>query len=78
MDEAIAATRHVTLPTALAEPTVPVKGSWISLHNLPLVVAPLAAGVVLGLMNSSAALFALAGLVTVMAAWTVSHVRSVS
>jgi hypothetical protein len=31
MDEAIAATRQVTLPAALAEPTVPVQGSWISL-----------------------------------------------
>ena len=47
-------------------------------YNLPLVVAPLAAGVVLGLMNSYPALFALAGLVTVMAAWTVSRVHSVS
>ena len=47
-------------------------------YNLPLVVAPLAAGVVLGLMNSYPALFALAGLVTIMAAWTVSRVRSVS
>jgi hypothetical protein len=45
-------------------------------YNLPLVVAPLAAGVVLGVMNSYPALFALAGLV--MAAWTVSRVRSVS
>jgi MFS family permease len=47
-------------------------------YNLPLVVAPLAAGVVLGLMNSYPALFALAGLVTIMAVWTVGHVRSVS
>jgi hypothetical protein len=47
-------------------------------YNLPLVVAPLAAGVVLGLMNSYSALFALAGFVTIMAAWTVSRVRSVS
>jgi MFS family permease len=47
-------------------------------YNLPLVVAPLAAGVVLGLMNSYPALFALSGFVTVMAAWTVSRVRSVS
>jgi hypothetical protein len=47
-------------------------------YNLPLVVAPLAAGVVLGLMNSYPALFALAGFVTIMAAWTVSRVRSVS
>jgi hypothetical protein len=31
MDEAIAATRQATLPAALAEPTMPVKGSWISL-----------------------------------------------
>jgi MFS family permease len=47
-------------------------------YNLPLVVAPLAAGVVLGLMNSYSALFALAGFVTIMAAWTVGRVRSVS
>ncbi|HXT91930.1 MAG TPA: MFS transporter [Trebonia sp.] len=46
-------------------------------YNLPLVVAPLAAGVVLGLMNSYPALFALAGIVTILAAWTVSRVRSV-
>jgi MFS family permease len=47
-------------------------------YNLPLVVAPLAAGVVLGLMNSYPALFALAGLVTAMAAWTITRVRSVT
>lgn len=47
-------------------------------YNLPLVVAPLVAGVVLGLMNSYPALFALAGIVTIMAAWTVSRVRSVA
>jgi MFS family permease len=47
-------------------------------YNLPLVVAPLAAGVVLGLMNSYPALFALAGVVTIVAAWTVSRVRSVA
>lgn len=47
-------------------------------YNLPLVVAPLAAGVVLGLMNSYPALFALAGVATVMAAWTVTRVRSVT
>jgi MFS family permease len=47
-------------------------------YNLPLVVAPLAAGVVLGLMNNYSALFALAGFVTIMAAWTVGRVRSVS
>jgi hypothetical protein len=47
-------------------------------YNLPLVVAPLAAGVVLVLMNSYSALFALVGVVTVMAAVRVSHVRSVT
>jgi MFS family permease len=47
-------------------------------YNFPLVVAPLAAGVVLGLMNSYPALFALAGVATIMAAWTVSRVRSVA
>ena len=46
-------------------------------YNAPLVVAPLAAGVVLGLMNSYPALFALAAIVTIVAAWTVSRVRSV-
>jgi MFS family permease len=46
-------------------------------YSLPLVVAPLAAGVVLGLMNSYSALFALAGVVTVIAGLTVSRVRSV-
>jgi len=46
-------------------------------YNLPLVVAPLIAGVVLGLMDSYPALFALAGVVTIMAAWTVSRVRAV-
>jgi len=46
-------------------------------YSLPLVVAPLVAGVVLGLMNSYPALFALAGLVTVIAGVTVSRVRSV-
>ena len=46
-------------------------------YNLPLVVAPLAAGVVLGLLNSYPALFALAGVATIAAAWTVSRVRSV-
>ncbi len=47
-------------------------------YNFPLVVAPLAAGVVLGLMNSYPALFALAGVVTIAAAWTVTRVRSVT
>jgi MFS family permease len=46
-------------------------------YNLALVVAPLVAGVVLGLMNSYPALFALAGVVTIMAGWTVGRVRSV-
>jgi MFS family permease len=46
-------------------------------YNLPLVVAPLVAGVVLGLMKSYPALFALAGVVTVIAGWTVGRVRSV-
>jgi MFS family permease len=46
-------------------------------YSLPLVVAPLIAGVVLGLMNSYPALFALAALVTVAAAVTVTRVRSV-
>jgi hypothetical protein len=41
-------------------------------------LAPLVAGVVLGLMNSYPALFAPAGLVTVIAAVTVTRVRSVS
>jgi MFS family permease len=47
-------------------------------YSAPLVVAPLLAGVVLGLMNSYPALFALAGLVTVIAAVTVTRVRSVA
>lgn len=46
-------------------------------YSLPLVVAPLLAGVVLGLMNSYPALFALAAMVTVVAAVTVTRVRSV-
>jgi MFS family permease len=46
-------------------------------YSLPLVVAPLVAGVVLGLMNSYRALFALAGVVTVIAGITVTRVRSV-
>jgi MFS family permease len=47
-------------------------------YSLPLVVAPLLAGVVLGLMNSYPALFALAGVVTVIAGVTVTRVRSVA
>jgi hypothetical protein len=46
-------------------------------YNLPLVVAPLAAGVVLGLMGSYCALLALAGVATIAAAGTVSRVRPV-
>jgi sugar phosphate permease len=46
-------------------------------YNLPLMVAPVAAGVVLGLLNSYPALFAPAGVATIAAAWTVSRVRSV-
>jgi MFS family permease len=46
-------------------------------YNLPLVIAPLLAGVLLGLMNSYPALFTLAALVTILAAWTVGRVRSV-
>src|SRR5215469_8180130 len=57
------------------------RGKYVGLiniaYNLPLVVAPLAAGVVLGLMNSYPALFALSGVATIAAAWTVSRVRSV-
>ncbi len=47
-------------------------------YNLALVVAPLVAGVVLGLMNSYPALFALAGVATIIAGWTVGRVRSVA
>lgn len=47
-------------------------------YSFPLVVAPLIAGVVLGLMNSYPALFALAGLATVAGAVTVSRIRSVA
>jgi MFS family permease len=44
-------------------------------YNLPLVVGPPIAGVVLGLMNSYPALFAVAGGVTLAAAATVTRVR---
>jgi len=68
-------------PPTQALPAAVDRGKDVGLiniaDNLPLVVATLAAGVVLGLMNSYSALFALAGLVTGMAAWTVSRVRSV-
>jgi hypothetical protein len=46
--------------------------------DLPPAVAPRAAGVVLGLMNSYPALFALADLVMNLAAATVNRGRSVS
>ena len=69
MDEAIAA----GLRTSVSLPSAPVN----IVYGAPQVVAPLVAGVVLGLMNSYPALFALAGLVTVIAGVTVSRVRSV-
>ncbi|MBO0821345.1 MAG: MFS transporter, partial [Nocardiopsaceae bacterium] len=47
-------------------------------YSLPLVVAPLIAGVVLGLMNSYPALFALAAIVTVAGGLAVRKVRSVA
>jgi hypothetical protein len=94
LDEAIAAgpRTSISLPSALAEPTAPVKASWalpaaadrakdlglINIaYSLLLVVASLVAGVVLGLMNSHRALSALVGLVTVIAGITVTRVRSV-
>jgi MFS family permease len=46
-------------------------------YSLPLVVGPLIAGVVLGLLNSYPALFAVSGVVTLAAGWTVTRVRSV-
>ena len=81
MDEAIAAGRQAALLTQVLPAAVDRRkdfGLINMAYNLPLVVAPLAAGVVLGLMNSYSALFALAGVVTIVAAWTVSRVRSVS
>jgi MFS family permease len=69
---------------ALLTQVLPAAADWAkdlglinTAYSLPLVVAPLVAGVVLGLMNSYPALFALAGLVTVIAAGTVTRVRSV-
>ncbi|MGH3171692.1 MAG: MFS transporter [Trebonia sp.] len=47
-------------------------------YSLPLVVAPLLAGAMLGLADSYPALFAAAGVVTIAAAFTVSRVRSVA
>jgi MFS family permease len=46
-------------------------------YSLPLVVAPIIAGAVLGLMHSYPSLFALAGLASLAAAATVTRVRSV-
>jgi MFS family permease len=63
------------LPTALS------RGKDLGIINmgysLPLVVAPLVAGVMLGLADSYPALFAVAGIVTIAAGFTVSRVRSV-
>jgi hypothetical protein len=70
LDEAIA-----VLPAAADRAKDP--GLINIAYSLPLVVAPLVAGVVLGLMNSFRALFALAGLATVIAGITVTRVRSV-
>lgn len=47
-------------------------------YSLPLVVAPIIAGVVLGLLHSYPALFALAGLASVTAGVTITKVRSIS
>ena len=47
-------------------------------YSLPLVVAPVIAGVVVGLMHSYPALFALAGLASVAAGVTITKVRSIS
>ena len=46
-------------------------------YSLPLVVAPIFAGVVLGLMHSYPSLFALAGLASLVAGVTITRVRSV-
>jgi MFS family permease len=47
-------------------------------YSLPLVIAPVIAGVVLGLMHSYPALFALAGLASAAAGVTITKVRAVS
>lgn len=63
-------------------PAATDRGKDLGLINIgycfPLVLAPLIAGVVLGLMNSYPALFALAGIATVAGGVTVSRIRSVS
>ena len=46
-------------------------------YSLPLVVAPITAGAVLGLMHSYPSLFALAGLASIAAGVTITRVRSV-
>jgi MFS family permease len=46
-------------------------------YNLPLVVGPMIAGIVLGVLNSYPALFAVAGIATLLAGVTVLRVRSV-
>ena len=46
-------------------------------YNLPLVVGPLVAGVVLGLLNSYPALFAVSGIATLAAGGTIIRVRAV-
>jgi MFS family permease len=46
-------------------------------YSLPLVVAPIIAGVVLGLMHNYPSLFALAGLASLAAGATITRVRSV-
>lgn len=58
---------------ALAAAILAASPTW----HVALVVAPLVAGVVLGLMNSYPALFALAGVAPVIAGMTVTRVRSV-
>jgi hypothetical protein len=65
------------LAVVAASPTGKDAGIINMGYNLPLVVAPLAAGVLLGLMNSYPALFALSGFVTIIASGTVTRVRSV-
>jgi hypothetical protein len=69
LDETFAAETRVARPVDMGVINVA--------YSLPLVVAPLLAGVVLGLMNSYPALFALAGVVTLVAGVTVTRVRSV-
>ena len=76
MDQAIAARGRVVL-LQVPLPGRPRHAALTSMaDNLSLAVALLAAGVVLRLMSSYPALFALASVVTVVAARTISHVRS--